>query len=308
MVQQGGLKPYFDPLLAIWDKIGEQAVLENEAFTSFVELIRKGESSIYSDLIGTWIENLGLGSPSISDDLAHVILRFIPQKAQRIRRIEELENRKFTQDELLQHWETALKSGFYFFLRSKVERQELWPPEEYIAAWFLVRELCYGSMFRYNRAGKFNIPYGGIAYNRKDLKVKSDYLFSKELALKLSGVRFFNLDFSDFIQIQNPGKNDFIFLDPPYDSEFSEYDRQSFTKEDQIRLAELLNIQVSKWMLVIKETPFIRSLYQKSGIYITGFDKTYMYNVRGRNERGVRHLIITNYNPSGISFQNSIRP
>ena len=36
-------------------------------------------------------------------------------------------------------------------------------------------------------------------------------------------------------------KFDFIFLDPPYDTEFSTYAKNEFGKEDQIRLANFLN-------------------------------------------------------------------
>jgi len=47
--------------------------------------------------------------------------------------------------------------------------------------------------------------------------------------------------------------------------------------------------------VVIKETPFIRKLYTQAGIKIATFEKKYAYNVRGRNNRGVTHLIITNF-------------
>ena len=33
-------------------------------------------------------------------------------------------------------------------------------------------------MFRYNKQGKFNVPYGGISYNRKDFNKKIDYISS----------------------------------------------------------------------------------------------------------------------------------
>jgi len=55
--------------------------------------------------------------------------------------------------------------------------------------------------------------------------------------------------------------------------------------------------------MVIKETPLIRSLYARtvaSQIHITSFDKLYTYNVRGRNQREVKHLLITNYDPQII--------
>lgn len=35
------------------------------------------------------------------------------------------------------------------------------------ANFYFIREYCYGSMFRYNSKGEFNIPYGGMSYNKK---------------------------------------------------------------------------------------------------------------------------------------------
>jgi len=51
----------------------------------------------------------------------------------------------------------------------------------------------------------------------------------------------------------------------------------------------------AKWMLVIKATKFIRELYNTHNCTIVEFDKTYTYNVRGRNNRDTKHLIVMNY-------------
>ena len=150
-------------------------------------------------------------------------------------------------------------------------------------------------MFRFNKSGEFNIPYGGIAYNKKNLKQKVDAIFSDDVINLFSKTKLYNLDFEDFINEIKPISSDFMFIDPPYDSNFSEYDQNSFTRNDQIRLANILLKTEAKWMLVIKNTEFIYSLYDKKGINITSFDKLYTYNVRGRNSREAKHLIIMNY-------------
>ncbi len=84
-----------------------------------------------------------------------------------------------------------------------------------------------------------------------------------------------------------------MFLDPPYDSDFSEYEGKAFTKEDQKRLAEILKKTDARFIMIIKNTEFIRSLYTDH-FRILCFDKTYTFNVRSRNDRNVEHLIITN--------------
>ena len=114
---------------------------------------------------------------------------------------------------------------------------------------------------------------------------------------KFSHTRIENLDFEDFFKQNEPQENDFVFLDPPYDSEFSTYAQNNFTREDQARLANYLcNECKAKWMMVIKATPYILSLYDNKGLNIKQFDKTYTVSFMNRNDKKAEHLIIMNYN------------
>ena len=51
------------------------------------------------------------------------------------------------------------------------------------------------------------------------------------------------MDFYEFMNTYKPKKNDFVFLDPPYDSEFSTYAKNEFDKDDQARLGPFRRIQ-----------------------------------------------------------------
>ena len=53
-----------------------------------------------------------------------------------------------------------------------------------------------------------------------------------------------------------------MFLDPPYDSKFTDYGYCSFGKEEHKRLAELFKATKIKCLMVIGETDFIRELYK----------------------------------------------
>jgi DNA adenine methylase len=105
-----------------------------------------------------------------------------------------------------------------------------------------------------------------------------------------------NMDFEAFLEKYPPRVNDFIFLDPPYDSEFSTYSQNEFEMKDQERLANyLLNHCKARFMLVIKHTPAILSLYDKKDLNIRIFDKKYLVSFQDRNDREVEHLLITNF-------------
>jgi DNA adenine methylase len=128
---------------------------------------------------------------------------------------------------------------------------------------------------------------------KKILRNKIENMFNEEIRHVFQNTKIYCLDFADFFKQVQVTENDFIFLDPPYDTDFSDYENRQFTKDDQIRLANELKKIKAKFILVIKNTDFIRNLYENN-FNIISFDNTYTYNVRGRNTRDVEHLIITN--------------
>ena len=217
------------------------------------------------------------------------LLRNITAKLVRMKDLEEKKG-NLPEKDIYDNFECALKGSFYMFIRTLYNKYD---NSEYF---YFIREYCYSSMFRYNSNGEFNVPYGGISYNRKNFQRKIDYIKSKELQSHFVNTDIYNLDFEEFLDKIKLTKNDFIFLDPPYDTDFSSYVNNTFDKQDQERLANyLINKCPAKFMLVIKNTDFISDLYSNKGLYITSFDKTYMVSFKGRNNRDGEHLLITNY-------------
>lgn len=233
-----------------------------------------------------------------ADLLRQEIYRMVKDKFLRTRKNEIEKNYCLSDDDIRNNLLTGFTSGYYMYLRDILNRIEkdndIFLAEEYkIAIFYFVREFCYGAMFRYNRAGDFNIPYGGIAYNSKDLGKKLDLIFSDETQKYLQNTEICCCDFEDVLD--KCRKDDFVFLDPPYDTDFSDYENRCFGESDQRRLAERLHHIQAKFLLIIKNTPFISELYQNSGYRIRAFDNKYSYCVKGRNDRNAVHLIITNY-------------
>ena len=202
-------------------------------------------------------------------------------------------------DKLVRTVKNHAKTPFYYlYFRDvyndwQLDRKPLTQGQR-AANFFFIRENCYGSMFRYNRKGEFNIPYGGMSYNKKDFAAKVETIFQPETASLFANTQIYSRDFEEFLDVVKPTKGDFLFLDPPYDTEFSDYEGNAFTKMDQARLAVALSKTPAKFLLIIKNTPFIEALYSQ-GFYIRRFEKRYSYNVRSRNDRQAEHLIITNY-------------
>ena len=230
------------------------------------------------------------------DNFLSEVKKNLLSKIERMRKI-ELNRGKMSVQNILENLECAFKSAYYMHFRYLYNnRLELEIEDEfYCAIFYFIREYCYSSMFRYNANGKFNVPYGGISYNRKDFDKKINNLNSSKLKSYMKTTDIFNLDFEDFCKKIKLTSKDFIFLDPPYDTEFSTYAKNEFGKNDQIRLANFLKNTKAKFMLIIKNTDFIYNLYNVKGLYIKSFDKKYLISIKNRNDKNVEHLIITNY-------------
>ena len=208
------------------------------------------------------------------------------------------EKKTFSYTDLKDNLITGFASGYYMYFRDVYNDLNLnrlnYPSIQYKAAnFYFIREYCYGSMFRYNNQGEFNIPYGGKSYNKKNFKNKIDNMFNKDIERVFSNTDIFCSDFEDFLENIKLTNQDFMFIDPPYDTDFSDYEGRQFTKLDQERLANLLKRTSAQFILIIKNTDFIYNLY-KNSFQIISFDNRYTYNVRSRNKRDVEHLIITN--------------
>jgi DNA adenine methylase len=218
----------------------------------------------------------------------------------KLNRMKDIEIQKglLSTEDIYLNIETALKSSFYMYFRHLYNNKSKYNLEEtvFLAIYYFIRNYTYSGMFRYNSSGKFNVPYGGIGYNNNSLDKKIQYIASDYFQERLNNTVIENVDFYEFMSNKNLKNNDFIFLDPPYDTEFSTYDQNEFNQGDQIRLANFLTNEVnSKWMLIIKNTEFIHRLYEKEGVFINYFDKSYTVSFMNRNNKNSEHLMITNY-------------
>ena len=115
------------------------------------------------------------------------LLRNISSKLVRMKDLEEKKGNLPAKD-IYDNFECGLKGSFYMFIRALYNKYD---NSEYF---YFIREYCYSSMFRYNSNGEFNVPYGGISYNRKNFQRKIDYIKSNELQTHFVNTDIYNLD------------------------------------------------------------------------------------------------------------------
>lgn len=283
--------------------------LENIVLNSSTELIElynsyKKDISQLEKLVDDYISNHNqelnaLLREDVDINLYNLISEIKKNMISKISRMYKLEQKSgdLSKEDTIDNLECSFKSAYYMYFRYLYNNKNKLKLSNsfYCAVFYFVRDYCYASMFRYNANGEFNVPYGGISYNRKDFTKKIEYVTSKELKDYLSNTELYNLDFEEFCNRIELNENDFMFLDPPYDTEFSTYAKNDFNKNDQVRLANYLKNTKAKFILVIKNTDFIYNLYNVKGLYIKTFDKKYLVSFMNRNDKDVEHLLITNY-------------
>lgn len=174
----------------------------------------------------------------------------------------------------------------YYWIRDEFAPQN---NVEKAAHFYYLRKTCFRGMLRYNSSGKFNIPYG--KYDTINLEALTKPWYEKLLKrtdIKLGSFEGIFEEFND--------ESNFVFLDPPYDSTFTNYGYCSFTKDHHIKLANCFKTTKNKCLLIIGKTDFINDLYKD--YIIDSYHKNYRFKIYGgrvSDEINTDHLIIKNY-------------
>lgn len=136
------------------------------------------------------------------------------------------------------------------------------PAVDRAARTIFLNRTCYNGLYRTNRNGQFNVPFG--RYEKVNI-CDPDHIRSVSRAMRRADIRC--CDFADALATMQPG--DVAYLDPPYDSldgkGFTDYTRQGFSRDDQIRLSQVaLEMQRRGAFVVLSnaDTPMIRDLYR----------------------------------------------
>lgn len=124
----------------------------------------------------------------------------------------------------------------YYNIRSQNPR--LLSPPEAAARFIYLNHYCFNGLYRTNKAGQFNVPYGPP---KSGAAIDADVLIDASKLLR--NARLMNSDFADTLKYVRPG--DFVYLDPPYFSSerrvFTAYSPLAFGKPDLQRLRHELD-------------------------------------------------------------------
>lgn len=159
-------------------------------------------------------------------------------------------------------------SEMFYAVRS--QEWTILPKAEAAARTIFLNKTCFNGLYRVNKQGQFNVPYGKY---KKPKICDEDGLKAASVALKKADILC-----EDYLLVlehyAQPG--DFIFLDPPYlpiseYADFKRYTKEQFYEEDHVELAKMIMSLRERGCHVIltnSNHPLVHELYAPFNIDI----------------------------------------
>ena len=198
---------------------------------------------------------------------------------------------------VLNHYETEHSEEFYYEIRNKDRNKASYNRlSDYTKAarTIYLNKACFNGLYRVNSKNEFNVPFGKKAkvntYDGNNLITVSNYL-------TMNDVKILCTDFEKATETAKKG--DFIYFDPPYDSDtstFNSYTEEGFGKEEQKRLADLFKKLDKKGvylMLSNHNTTLVNEMYKGYNFHIIEAKRN--INSNGKKRGKVEEVIITNF-------------
>jgi DNA adenine methylase len=155
--------------------------------------------------------------------------------------------------------------------------------KEAAALFYYLNRTGFNGLCRFNSSGEFNVPFGQY----KRINYISDFTPYQQV--------FANWDFisGDFETVPLE-PDDFVYADPPYDVEFTQYSKEAFTWDDQVRAAEWLARHKGPVILSNQATDRIVALYENLGFKLRFLDAPRRISCNGDRRPAREVLAIRN--------------
>lgn len=198
---------------------------------------------------------------------------------------------------VLNHYETEHSEAFYYDIRNKDRNKNSYNRLSCYtkaARTIYLNKACFNGLYRVNSKNEFNVPFG------KKLKVNTydgGNLITVSNYLTMNDIEILCVDFED--AVKDAKKGDFVYFDPPYDSDtstFNNYTEDGFGKEEQRRLAKVFKELDAKGVYVMlsnHNTSLVNELYKDYHMHLIEAKRS--INANGKKRGKVEEVIITNY-------------
>jgi DNA adenine methylase len=172
---------------------------------------------------------------------------------------------------------------------------------ERASEFIFLNRTCFNGLYRVNKSGKFNVPFG--KYKNPTI---CDSRNLRNLSILFKNTIFKYGDYKESESLID--ENTFVYFDPPYrplsvTSGFTSYTKEDFNDKNQKELAKYynkLNVKNAKLMLsnsnpknIDENDDFFENIYKGFNINEVSAKRMINSNAKGRGE--ISELLITNY-------------
>lgn len=183
---------------------------------------------------------------------------------------------------------------YYYSVRDSNPKNQI----DKVSRLVFLNKTCFNGLYRVNSKGKFNVPIGKYVnpniVNKENLLAVSNVLQSKEISIKCE-------DFTT--SLKRAQKDDFIYLDPPYQpisstASFTSYTNESFSYRDQKRLFvefQKLDSRGCKILLSNSKSKEILELFSEYADHIIEINTNRFINSNSKKRTGHTEILIKNY-------------
>ena len=199
---------------------------------------------------------------------------------------------------LLEEHQNNNNEDYYYYMRAldRDEEFERLSNIQRAARIIYLNKTCFNGLFRVNKAGQFNTPYGKYKnpniVNEPVVRAMANYFNNNEILIEQG-------DYKKVLR--NLEKDSFVYLDPPYlpissSSSFTGYTEGGFGLESQIELRDqcnLLNGKGISFILSNSAHPIIKDLYKDYRIDIVRARRA--INSKGNKRGEINEVLVRNY-------------
>ncbi|MDE1871208.1 MAG: Dam family site-specific DNA-(adenine-N6)-methyltransferase [Candidatus Micrarchaeota archaeon] len=196
--------------------------------------------------------------------------------------------------EKLKYFDNNNSEEFYYKTRERFNQNEITGVRR-AAAFIYFTKACFNGVYRINKEGKFNVPYG--YYKDREIYNKEEIIFASQL---LQGTDIRVQDYNKILT--HIERNDLIYLDPCYDplkrTSFMHYTKDRFSMQDRAKLYDfMLKVRAKRANVVLSNNNIedVENLYSSNGFTINHVEAARCVNVNPRGRGRIPELLITNF-------------
>lgn len=161
----------------------------------------------------------------------------------------------------------------------------------------------WNGLYRVNKKGGFNVPFGATSNGQKPMLYNADNVMAVSELMKRADLRVASYEDT----LKEAADGDFVFMDPPYHplsvtSSFTSYTKLDFTLEDQAKLCDsILEVEErtdgkARMMLSNSVAPDLIELYErKNNLRLHTVVAFRAISAKKSSRGGQAELVVTNY-------------